>query len=698
MELLGKLGRALDPSRLFEAANQTASEQKLVGFIKNRVEEVRGSGTRISHEGIWMTNTAYLLGYDSIYFDTQTRTFKPNQANTRFLKRNRVHLNKILPTCQNRLARLCKSPPKYDVRPNSNDQDDKDAARLSLQILEMLWDKERLNQKRIELYMWMQQCGHAFIKVCWDDTMGKPLLDPETGAFLGYEGDVRVEVCSAFEWFVDPLAKRMEDAQWAIQAKVRKLDYFRSHYGPRGAAVKEEDAWLLSANYEQRINSLNNAGPQASSPGLQMKGAAIELAYYERRSKEYPNGRMVITANGVLLADRELPVGEIPAVKFDDIIVGGKFYSEAIITHMRPVQDHLNKNQSMRAAWMNRLLAGKYIVAKGHGIMQESPNDQSGELIQYDPVPGADAPRALDVPQIPSYAYKEEESAQSHLAEISGISEASKGQMPSATIPAIGMQLLVEQDETRIGVMTEWNEEGWAIVGKLMLLYVSKYYKTPRLLKLAGANRSYEVKEFIGADIKDNTDVAVIRGSTTPGSKVVKRQEIMNAFNQGLLGDPADPKVRERVLNMMEYGELAEVWQDQALDMQQIKRDLDAIERGEAPTPAEELDNHEAHVFYKNRYRKSEKFISLEPEQRAMLMKNLDEHLDWIIKLSMPPEQLEAEPPTEDDLLAATAAEEGAALPGDAAVEGAPPGAAPDPGLVPPLADVPPGAQDMEQA
>lgn len=621
--------------KLESASDQSPDERTLVGYIKKKVEEVRQSGSRISHEAIWMTNIAYILGFDSVMYDTNMRQFRAVGRGTQFLKRNRLHINKVLPTVQNRLARLCQSPPKWDVVPNSSSTDDKDAARLSNQVCQMLWDREELNLKRMTLYMWVQQCGHAFMKVYWDINAGKEMVDPLSGEIAEYEGEVKFDVCSPFEVFVDPLAKTLDDAQWVCQAKVRKLDYFKTHYPERGDLVKEEGAWLLSAQYEARINSLNTQTQGQTGTQVSLKNTAIELVYYEKRSKKHPNGRMIATANGVLLEEKELPCGEIPFVKFDDVVVGGKFYSESIVTHLRPVQDQYNRLITMRAAWTNKLMTGKYLVPRGSGLGAEALNDQSGEVLEYDAVPGAPPPQALQIPLIPAYAYKEEEALEAMMLDISGINQVSRGQAPSASMPAIGMQFLEEQDSTRLGVVTEQHERSWAKALSLALKYIGKYYEMPRILKVAGANLEYTVREFVGEDLKGNYDVRVIRGSTVPGSKALRRAEIMSAFQAGLLGDPHDPQVREKVLAQLEFGDIAEVYKMYGATMKRIKQDIEKIELGITPDVSE-FDNHTMHVKEKDFYRLSDKFESLDPSRQKLLLMNIEAHIQAEMRLQNP--------------------------------------------------------------
>ncbi len=208
---------------------------------------------------------------------------------------------------------------------------------------------------------------------------------------------------------------------------------------------------------------------------------------YEARSKDYPQGRLIACANGILLEDKELPVGEIPFAKFDDIQIGGKYYSEALITHLRPIQDQYNETVRRRAEWTRKLLAGKYKAPRGSGIAQESLNDDSGEVLYYTPVPNAPGNvEPVAVPMIPQWAFNEEDRLDKMFNDISGISEVSRGTMPSASIPAIGMQLLTEQDDTRIGITTEQHEHAWARVGSLALKYAEKFWVMPRKLKIAG--------------------------------------------------------------------------------------------------------------------------------------------------------------------------------------------------------------------
>lgn len=650
--------------KLNDAREQTDVDKGLVTFVRSKLEEVRSSSARVSQEGINLTNVAYLCGFDSIYYDTSTRAFKPLPSPGALIRRNRVHVNRILPTVQNRLAKLTKNAPRYDVKPKSADEEDKDAARLGIQVVEQLWDQLFINRKRLSLVMWLQQCGISYFKVSWDQTLGEKKVLPvekqnEDGTTtrtyeIVAEGDIRVDVCSFFEVYPDPLAKSWDELKYLIQAKVRTLDYFQDHYPERGNLVTEEDCWLNSLQYESRINSINTVTGSTGTSVVQMKNCAIELSYYEKPSQKHPYGRHIITANGVLLKDDVLPIDELPWIKFDDILVGGKFNSEAVITHLRPAQDQINKNKSMRAAWLNRMLTGKIIAPRSANIAAESFNDQSGELLRYDHVQGMPEPKAFDMPAIPQYAYKDEEVLKEDINDTAGINDISRGQLPSAGIPAIGMQFLVEQDDTRIGVEVEQHEHSYADLGRILLKFAGEYYKTERLLKISGENMEYTIKKFKGDDLKGNYDVTVVRGSTLPGSKVLKRQEILNLYERGLFGNPSDQLVQQNVMSMLEFGDEYQAWERRSLRMAQIQRGIMMIEEQGIKPPVSEFDDHALWMQTLDDYRISEKFIRLSPDRQQLVLDVMNEHLEYLQEMTLPPEV--SQDPNQNPELATTSA------------------------------------------
>ncbi len=643
----------LEPLR--DASEQSEFEKKLVSHIDEKIDECRQMTSRVANESQWMKNMAYTIGFSGLRFNQTLRQFEPINRTYAYLRQNRLYCNIILPTLQVRTAKLCQSQPKFDVRPATSEPEAKDQAELALQVLINQWDKLRLDEKRVPLMMYAQQAGHAYIKICWDEGLGSPIMDPLTGD-LAFEGDIRAEIASPFEMFPNPHAKSWDEVErtWLIQAKVRPLDYFRTQYPNRGDAVKEESVTLMSLQYEARVNTMTTRGSGSGGQTPSFKNCAIEKIKYEAPSLKHPQGRMIVSASGVLLEDKPLPIGMIPFAMFSDIVVAGKFYPEAVTTHLTSIQDQYNEVIRRRAQWENRLLAGKLTAPRGANLSPEGMNDQSGEIVYYTPVPNAPdggRPMAISMPNIPQYAFTEEDRLMQMTNMIAGLSEVSRGTLPSAQIPAIGMQLLLEADATRAGVEILQHELAWSRVGEMVLKYVREYYKTPKKLKSLGKAKNYVIREYTGDMLGDELDVTVIRGSTTPQSKVLRRNDIMNLLSTGVLGNVADPAVRQKVLDDIEFGDYQDLFEQSHLFAMQIKECIKMIENGKVP-PVHELDNHALFIEKLNDFRISPKGQALDPMRKAILEKTTEDHIQWMMRVSnavpptVPPELEQAK----DDL------------------------------------------------
>jgi hypothetical protein len=318
--------------------------------------------------------------------------------------------------------------------------------------------------------------------------------------------------------------------------------------------------------------------------------------------------------------------------------VGGKFHSESLITHLRPIQDQMNRILRRKAEYVNKGMTLKYLAAKGHGMHEEALNDTT-EVTEYNPVPNGEKPQKIDLPQMPQYVFQEDQSLSGVFDNIIGINEPTKGQLPASDVPAIGMQLLVEQDDTRIGIVVESNENSHADVGRVILKFASKYYTNPRMIKETGKSGEYIFTEVTGDMMMGSHDVIVMRGSTLPGSKAVKRNDLMNLYTQGLLGPPGDPSVVSKLLEAMEFGDIQNVWEDLAVDSAQVERSIQEIEQGIQPLISPD-DNHQMHYEKKNRLRKSAKFLTYPPEIQILLVNDIQQHKMFLMPPAppMPPE------------------------------------------------------------
>src|ERR1700759_2089113 len=86
-------GVGLLKTQIQSAEQQSDEEKELASYVKNKVEEIRATSNRIAHEGVWMTNVAYVLGYSALTWNTSLQQYQPTDQSRRYLSRNRIHSN-----------------------------------------------------------------------------------------------------------------------------------------------------------------------------------------------------------------------------------------------------------------------------------------------------------------------------------------------------------------------------------------------------------------------------------------------------------------------------------------------------------------------------------------------------------------------------------------------------------------------------
>lgn len=168
--------------------------------------------------------------------------------------------NYIFDAYQTLKGYLLKNEPRITVRPNTQTNKDKTAAKIAELVSESNW--ERLHEE--ENYEYAASCletyGTVFKKDFWDNSylslakvprmVQQPAIDPNTGAPTGQMeevqatdpetgeelfdelplGDVQTAVVEPYRIALDPLANNLHDARWIMEYSIRPLNWIIENY------------------------------------------------------------------------------------------------------------------------------------------------------------------------------------------------------------------------------------------------------------------------------------------------------------------------------------------------------------------------------------------------------------------------------------------------------------------------------------
>ncbi len=622
----------LHPFRKDEKQQLSSEQQQDRDFVNDFYDH--GLTHRRPYERQWYLNMAYFMDFQWVTWNDQRRILEVPDAPS---WRVRIVDNKIMPCVMHTVARLTQNRPMYVVVPAKPDDSSVNATEVSRKALvnaHRIAKMDILNQR---LMLWMCIYGTAFKEPYFDVAAGprmrgtKTYIDDATGQEMPlvlegkpvpYDiamGEVDCDILSPFNVIPEAGATTLEKMRRVMVVKQVSLEWIRQVFPESGKFVRSEDRVNVSSLEKQLVQLL---GEKFQTPALRETDTTRERYGYatlkilrEKPSIEFPAGRCIIVAGDVLLKSGPLPYkfmqerSTLGLVKYDYIPIGERFWGKAPLESMIPPQCEYNRTLSQLIENKNLMSRPKWMAAYGHKIKQTAITSEPGEVVEYQPVGNATEPHPVTPPSIPQYVFQILEISEKDMDDIGLIARVSRGEAPPGVKSGIAISYLQEKDNSVFGPLMVRFEASEAESGTYTLEIIKECYQEPRLLKLLGEDNQVEIEEFMASDDMP-TEVWVQSGSTMPTSLAARQQLIELYFEKGILGDPADPRVRMRALRLAEIGGTDILYDENMADERDAKRENKLFERGMVPV-VNVFDNHKMHIYFHDLFRKSDKYRNL---------------------------------------------------------------------------------------
>lgn len=622
-----------------------------------------GLSSRQSREGEWYVAREFLKGNHYVAW-VRTRLIGNPDRDERQKRKPKLVYNKCRVIAETILAYLLKSDPVFGVVAQTGEPEDQSAASVGQKILYHYWGSQRCNEKLERTGTWAMISGKGFWKVGWNPQIGPkvpiierrpfppPMPPPEimeesllTGMPLPPEyiepvmqdvvvgeepaGDVTIEVVSPFEIVVDPGAENLDEAQWVIHATMLPIDEVQAQYPAKAAKIRDHSN-QMNASLVSRV--LDRFGASSMTRKDQLKRVLV-IEYWARRSRKYPEGRRVVMTEEAILEAGPTPKGydEIPFAEWVDRPIPGEFWADGTLRDLVPLNKELNKRLSQAVDIANKFRV-KYVAVIG-SIDESQIRDVDGEIIEHQPGP---PPQAVNPPPIPDAIPKLITMCESAMEDTSGAVAVLQGKVGGEVRSGRQVAYQGQYGETRIALLAKHLARFLERAGKLVLMQVAANVTEQRIGKIIGKGRQMEAFQFIGADIRDNTDVSVETDSLLGFSKTERFDKLIQM---------ADRKVitPDQFLSKMEMEDVNPILEAIAQDRNNAIRENESWKQGGQAREPRYFDNHNEHLDCHNTFRKSTAYESLPPEIREAVDQHCAFHEDQLAP--PPPEGMPGEPP-----------------------------------------------------
>lgn len=537
-------------------------------------------------ERVWKINLAFYKGKQYVFYNKRSRRLESLATEDGEKPRYRVRIvaNQIAPNSMGLLARLTKSKPTFFATPVQASFENLKAVDVAESLLDFWWDRFSLSEKREEAMLWAIICGNGFWKISWDDKTGssmKLLLDPDNNnpiidplverlyrdnlEAMGveadqferevFEGDVRIDVMSPFDVYLDDTAKVFEDCKFAICSHAMSVDEVEKRFGVK-----------------LKPNAVNTY-PDEALPGLftsnsnQTKENVRQVFYgYFLPTPERPEGRVVMFTKdpSIILYDAPWPYPfmELPLVKFPGMRVPGQLWDSSVVEQAVPLQKELNRTLSQLIEYKNLTLKPQMLAPVGS--LRQRMTDEPGAIFEYNPVAGK-VPEAMPIPGLPGYVVQHLQDMGQRLKDVFGLSEIMQGTVPPNVEAGVAIDLLQEAATDRLAPQVLMMEKALERSGNLMLALAQTYYTEPRLMMLSGgAGSKPRVEQFEHADVLSGVQMKVEAGSGLPRTRAGKQARVMQMLNMGMI----TPSKAYKYMDMADFKTLQAQFQadeDQAM-------------------------------------------------------------------------------------------------------------------------------------
>ncbi|MCL2860813.1 MAG: hypothetical protein FWE22_00155 [Firmicutes bacterium] len=634
--------------------------KKVVHFKEDIVDSVtrdynERARERSQFEAQWQLNANFVIGRQHCLINAGGEI---EDLSRDFFWQEREVFNHIAPIIESRQARLSRVRPRMAVRARSSDDAAVRLARLSTKIIDGAYQKLELEEKILDATYWSELTGSAFYKVSWDNAGGREI--GKVGSVVGnqwedknnlsvtdnrspttdhqkpvFEGELRIDICPPYEIFPNSiLASNIDECQSIIHAKAVEVSQVERIWK---AKVKPTAMDVLSQASVSFMGGARGASSQLAINREKSEDYCLVIERYTRPTSEMPEGELAIVVGDVLLHYGPLPYinGEdgkrdLPFIRQVALTRPGCFFGTSMIERCIPIQRAYNAVKNRKHEFLNRIATGVLAVEDGSVDIDNLQEEglAPGKILSYRQ--GSVMPRMLDIGRVPPEFNAEEDRLLHEFITTTGVSEIMRSSnAPNSVNSGIALQLLIEQDDTRLMVSAEQIKHAARKLSKHLLRLYKQFATNGRLLRVAGPNGETEVLTFNSHDIVSDDVIFLTENelSNTPAARQNMMFELlrMGVFHdeQGKLSDTT----RFKILQSLGYGDWEFSKDVEALHINRAeKENLNFMKE---PLQVLEVDDHTWHISIHTKFMLTNEFNSLAqslPELKEKMLEHIREH------------------------------------------------------------------------
>lgn len=541
-----------------------------------------------------------------------------NTGNQYKVRLRENHLNNIM----NRLLSVVvQNLPIVRVFPASDSSQDIQDAENTEAYGKYFWRTKKLEKQLSQFVKYALIFGNGFFYRCYNpDLGGKIVLDSDDGTGGGkdiavYRGDIEVSIDDPFKIAVRPGIEHWKDMFDVVRSVPVSRSMLESKYGPIDA---DPATMFNSYTGESKID----------------EDMVVLNSYYHKPTPWFEEGMYVAWVGKKPLkirpasgSERELPVVHLG---FDKVPL--KFWNISSIEQVIDLQEQLNRAASMIVEARNLMARPRVLASNEAKVPAQSLSDRPGEIIRFALAGGA--PQFV----VPPFNFNElanhKADVRNAISAVTGMTQASRGEVPTATRTALALQLVLEQDRSQyLPFIKDFHQSVLDVMQGIFEEAADKLDESdPRVIKIEGKDTM--VRTFHGGMVPSPLDIWL--EDTNPlGWTAGGRIETVQALAQmGVLRDP------NQILEMLKINSPDPAFEIIDINKQSQQKENQLLERG-IIVEISPVEDHQVHLNELVKVMASHEFKA---KPQAIKDAYMDHYMKHVAAMSQPVPGMPVEP------------------------------------------------------
>jgi len=348
-----------------------------------------------------------------------------------------------------------RSQPRWEVHPNDSTDEAYAEASKKNKLLQNIYRTRKIKQSLTDLIVNAFKYSAGFLEGGYVKRDGKDVID--------------FWIDSSYDILPDPYASTIPSCRYIFKTFVKPVESIK---GNKEYTIKDEkisDNREAAADYKN-ILELEKYNRESNKTNKDLETAVVKELWLKWIEKDEVKVRVITVVGNNVARVYNPKYRRYPIFNYNPERNEESIFNTPWIKDLISINKSLDKTASQVEAYIQRMLAGKYLIKKGVDVSMIT--DKGAEKIYYK---GQVPPKQMDLQPLPTTPFVFMQNLEGWIEELGGVREASLGKATGSLQSGKGIEALQSADAGTVAEPIENLELLLQDVGNFVLELIADY-------------------------------------------------------------------------------------------------------------------------------------------------------------------------------------------------------------------------------